>query len=192
MKADIVNRFVIEQITRHRLRKRITVEELAIGSGIPLGSLSSLMVGRYRCNLENLHRLLAHLGVSVREVWPEADPIGITPQVNERTIQVAVEEAESRLPQLVTIDGILSAVCEVFGLHLNDLASPSRKRNLSEARAVAAWLVSEEPHLHVVRLAEWLHRHVSTLFHIARVMKERLKYDEQLVERVEAVRRLLI
>ena len=39
MKADIVNRFVIDQITRNRLQKRITVEELAQGSyplGLPL------------------------------------------------------------------------------------------------------------------------------------------------------------
>ena len=151
-----------------------------------MGSLSNLLVGRYRCSIINLHRLLAHLGVSIVEVWPETT--GITPQVNDRTIRVAIEEAESRLAPLATIDGILTAVCEVYGLHLNDLASPSRRRDLSEARAVAAWLVSEEPHLHVVRLSEWLHRDVSTLFHVARRMKERLEYDEQLAERLEAVR----
>ncbi len=192
MKADIVNRFVIDQITRHRLRKSITIEELAQGSGIPIGSLSCLLVGRYRCSLNNLHRLLAHMGVSIVEVWPESDPIGITPQVNERTIQVAIEEAESRLAPLVTpIDGILSAVCEVYGLPLTDLTSPSRRRVLSEARAVATWLISEKPHLHVVRLSEWLHRDVSTLFHVVRRMKERIGYDSGLAERLEAVRKLL-
>ena len=94
MKADRVNRFVLDQITRHRLQKCITVAELAKGTGIPLGSISNLLVGRYRCNLENLHRLLSHLGVSIREVWPESDTVGITPVVNARTIQVALEEAE--------------------------------------------------------------------------------------------------
>ncbi len=189
MKADIVNRFVISQVTRYRLQKCITVEELARGSGIPLGSLSNLLVGRYRCSIINLHRLLSHLGVSVKDVWPESDPVGITPQVNARTIRVAVQEAESRLAPLLTIDSILSAVSEVYGLHLTELATPSRRRDLSEARAVAAWIVSEQPHLHVVRLSEWLHRDVSTLFHVARRMRERLEYDEQLEERVDAVRR---
>ncbi len=188
MKADVVNRFVIDQITRHRLRKSITIEELAHGSGIPLGSLSCLLVGRYRCSLINLHRLLAHLGVPIREVWPESEPVGITPQVNARTIQVVVEDAEARLAPLVTIDGILSAVCEVYGLPLTDLTSPSRRRVLSEARAVATWLISEQPHLHVVRLSEWLHRDVSTLFHVVRRMKERIGYDSGLAERLEAVR----
>ena len=52
MKRDPVNRFVIAQITRHRLQKRITVQDLAQGTGIPLGSLSNLLVGRYnaRCS----------------------------------------------------------------------------------------------------------------------------------------------
>ena len=189
MKADLVNRFVIDQITRHRLQKRITVEDLARGSGIPLGSLSNLLVGRYRCSLLNLHRLLAHLGLSVMEVWPETT--GITPRVNDRTIRVAIKDAESRLTPLATLDQILVAVCEVYGLHLNELASQSRRRDLSEARAVATWLVSEQPHLTVVRLSEWFHRDVSTLFHVTRRMKERLGYDAQLAERLDSVRRLL-
>ncbi len=43
---------------------------------------------------------------------------------------------------MITLDQVLAAVCEVFGLHLNELASPSRRRDLSEARAVAALLAS--------------------------------------------------
>lgn len=35
MKTDLVNRFVVDQIVRHRLQKGITVEELARGSGTP-------------------------------------------------------------------------------------------------------------------------------------------------------------
>ncbi len=163
--------------------------ELAKGTGIPLGSLSCLMVGRYKCSLLNLHRLLAHLGVSIRDVWPESDPVGITPMVNDRTIQVVIAEAESRLAPLVTIDGILSAVCRVYGLDLAQLSSPSRRRDLSEARAIAAHLASEQPHLKVVRLSEKLGRHVSTLFHIVGRMEERLEYDEQLQERLDAVKK---
>ncbi len=165
--------------------------DLAKGSGIPIGTLSCLLAGHFRCSLLNLHRLLAHLGLSVREVWPESDPVGITPVVNARTIQVAVEEAEARLAPLLTLDQVLVAVCEVYGLHLNELASPSRRRDLSEARAVAALLVSEQPQLKVVRLAEWFHRDVSTFFHTARRMEERLTYDSGLVERLEAVRKVL-
>ncbi len=121
------------------------------------------------------------MGVSIKEVWPEPEPVGITPVVNARTIQVAIQEAESRLAPMVTLDQILVAVCEVYGFSLADLASPSRRRDLSEARAVAALLVSEQPHLRVVRLSEWLHRDVSTLFHVVRRMKERLEYDSGLL-----------
>ena len=89
------------------------------------------------------------------------------------------------------MDQVLVAVCKVYGLHLNELASQSRRRDLSEARAVATWLVSEQPHLTVVRLSDWFHRDVSTLFHVVRRMKERIGYDSGLAERLEAVRKLL-
>ena len=191
MRNDPINRYVIRQVARYRVQKRIRMTELAKGSGIPLGTLSCLLTGHFRCSLLHLHRLLAHLGLSVREVWPESDPIGITPLVTARTIQVAIQEAEAGLGPLATLDEILVAVCEVYGLHLNELASQSRRRDLSEARAVAAFLVNEQPHLKAVRLSEWLGRDVSSLFHVARRMRERLEYDEQLEERVEAVRRLL-
>ena len=188
---DPINRYVMRQVARHRVQKRIRIVDLAKGSGIPLGTLCCLLTGHCRCSLFNLHRLLAHLGLSVREVWPETDPIGITPLVTARTIQVAIQEAEAKLGPLVTLDEILSAVCEASGLHLNELASQSRSRDLSEARAIAVFLVNEQPHLKAVRLSEWLGRDVSSLFHVARRMKERLEYDEQLEERLEAVRLLL-
>ena len=191
MKSDPINRFVMRQVARHRVQKRIRIVELAKGSGIPLGTISCILTGHCRCSLFNLHRPLAHLGVSIREVWPETDPIGITPLVTARTIQVVLEEAEARLAPLLTLDQILVAVCEVYGLHLNELASPSRRRYLSEARAVSALLVSEQPQLKVVRLAEWFHRDASTFFHTARRMEERLTYDPGLAERLEAVRKLL-
>ena len=79
----------------------------------------------------------------------------------------------------------------MYGLRLKELSSPSRRRDLAEARAVATQIVAERPHLTLVELSRLLKRNVSSLSHCVRRMKERLTYDPQLRERVEAVRRLL-
>ena len=123
------------------------------------------------------------------EVWPETP--GITPQVNDRTIRVAMEEAESKLPSLTTVDDVLAAVALVYGFEVDELSTPSRRRDLSEARAVAAYFVREIPFITMVRLSEELHRHVSNFSHIVGRMEERLTYDSRLAGRLEAVRRLL-
>ena len=48
-------------------------------SGIPESSYSCLERGYYRISLQNLHRILQALGVSIDQVWPSGQPVGATP-----------------------------------------------------------------------------------------------------------------
>jgi transcriptional regulator with XRE-family HTH domain len=88
MKTDPVNRFVVAQIVRHRLQKGITVAELAKGTGIPLGSISCLLTGRYRCSLLNLFKILSHMRVGILDVWPGT--FADIPASDFKSIHVAV------------------------------------------------------------------------------------------------------
>ena len=112
-------------------------------------------------------------------------------QVTDSYIRQVVEQASEQQQKLVTHRDIMKTVCKVYGLRLKELSSPSRRRDRAEARAVATRIVAERPHLTLVELSRLLKRNVSSLSHCVRRMKERLTYDQQLQERVEAVRRLL-
>ncbi len=142
MKQDLVNQHVVSRIASIRVRKRITMAALAAGAGIPPGSISCLLTGQYRCSMGNLFRLLYHLEVSIQEVWP-AEPAhyaGKKPKLTDLIISQCIGVAKARLEPPISLDDILDAVCQVYGLKREQLATPSRKRYLTEARAVAAVL----------------------------------------------------
>ncbi|MEE8584019.1 MAG: helix-turn-helix domain-containing protein, partial [Acidobacteriota bacterium] len=125
----------------------------------------------------------------ITEVWPEARHPG--ERVTERSILADIEAAKVKVIPPLDLADVLKAVKQVYGVYYAELASPSRERRLSEARAVATQIVSELPHLTLVDLSALLNRDVSSLSHCVRRMKEWLEYDPQIRERLEAVRRLL-
>ena len=189
MQADAINSYVVERIRRQRVAQRLRVADMARRTGIPLGSYSCLETGRYRLSLESLFRILAVLGTGVADVWPEQQ--GPVEQVTDSYILQTVEQAREAQPKLTRYHDILQAVCEAYGLKPEQLSSPSRRRDLSEARTVVLILTREQPHLTLAGLSRLLRRDVSSLSHCLRRLKPRLEYDRHLAERIESARRRL-
>ena len=192
MAIDAINAYVLECIRRVRIEKGLRVQDMAQRTGIPLGSYSCLETGRYRMSLENLFRILHVLGMDISDVWPSTNrrPKPVK-KVDDAFIRETVEQARGRHVGQLSLDDILEIICDEFAVSRQHLASPSRRRDVSEARTVAAVLVREQRHLTMVSLSRVLRRDVSTLAHCMRRLKERLKYDRHLAERIKSARRRL-
>lgn len=189
-KTDPVNDFVCSTVRRIRIEKGIRVQDMARRSGIPLGSYSCLETGRYRMSLENLFRILQVLGTDIQQVWP-GEITEWVEEVDEEFIEQWVERAKARQVPLVTMEEVQQAVCETYSIEREDLSSPSRRRDLAEARAVATVLVKETPHLALVELSRLLKRDVSSLSHSLRRTYDRLSYDRALRLKIRQARRTL-
>ncbi len=132
--------------------------------------------------LENLFRVLAVLGLEIQEVWPAPLQQGPVKKVTSSFIRQSVEAAEKRRPKPVGYDDILRTVCKLYGVS-QELCSPSRRGDLSEARTVATVLVREQRHLKLVELSRLLKRDVSSLGHCLR-----LQFDSELEARIRESR----
>ena len=189
-KTNLVNDFICANIRRIRIDKGLRVQDIAARSGIPLGSYSCLETGRYRLNLENLFRILHVLGADISQIWP-GSVSEAREQVDDRFVRETVRAAQAGRPRKLHLDDILGAVCEIYGIAEKALTSPSRRRDLAEARTVATILTREVHHLSLVSLSRRLNRDVSSLSHCLRRLGERLTYDRQLKSRIREARTAL-
>lgn len=186
----LVNRYVGECLRRIRIAKSIKVQEVARRAGLPASSYSCLEGGWYNINLDNLFRILQVLEADVTEVWPRGN-IGANGIVDDEAVAGLLEEARANQPQEVSVDNVLDAVAEIYGVTREALASGSRKRKLSEARTVAAVLVKEIPQLTLTELAEALNVHISSLSHCTKRLRARADKDDRVLRRAEEVRQKL-
>ncbi len=189
-KTNLVNDFICANIRRIRIDKGLRVQDIAARAGIPLGSYSCLETGRYRLNLENLFRILHVLGADISQVWP-GSVSEAREWVDDRFIRETVRAAKAGRPRNLSLDDIVAAVCEIYGISEKALTSPSRRRDLAEARTVATILTREVRHLSLVSLSRRLKRDVSSLSHCLRRLHDRLSYDRQLRARIREARRAL-
>lgn len=90
-------------------------------------------------------------------------------QVMAQTDEVAVK---------ISLDDLLALVAREFEIDLRDLCSVSRKRNLTEARGVAAWLVAETGQHTLAELARCMHRDPSALSLQAKKVRERAMSEQ--------------
>lgn len=189
-KTDPVNEFVSSTVRRIRIEKGIRVQDMARRTGIPLGSYSCLETGRYRMSLENLFRILQVLGTDIQQVWP-GEITEWVEEVDDEFIEKWVARARARQVPQVSLQDVEQAVCETYAIDRQQLASPSRRRELAEARAVATVLVKETPHLSLVELSRLMRRDVSSLSHALRRTYDRLSYDRALRLKIRHARRTL-
>lgn len=190
MAVDAINGAVVSRIRQIRIAKRLRVQDLAERAGIPLGSYSCLDTGRYRMSLENLFRALTVLETDITEVWPRGG--GEVESVSRDYIERAAADFRSQAPRQVSYRDILKAVCGIYKTSRKKLSSPSRRRDLAEARTVATILFKEQRHLTLAGLSRILKRDVSTLSHCLRRLDYRLEHDEHLRVRISDSRRRLI
>ncbi len=109
---------------------------------------------------------------------------------DEQFIEDALAKAEEKLKTL-TIDQIIEAVCAVYEMTPSMLAEPSRRRKVTEARAMASLLVLDADNLTLTELSKTLHRELSGLSQAAGRLRKRLQDDQSLVLRLDRIKKQL-
>ena len=87
-----------------------------------------------------------------------------------------------------SIDVVIAAVCEVFEITESALASAGQGRNISEARAIAAWMVREISGDKLSALGKKIGRDTSSLSSACKRLGERTKNEPEMAARMELVR----
>lgn len=96
----------------------------------------------------------------------------------------ALSQAEERPVNRVTLDEVISKVCERFGISEEELAATGKARPASEARAVAAFLTRELAHLSLTELAKKMGREVSAVSQAARRFEKMAHVNVQVTEMI--------
>ena len=104
----------------------------------------------------------------------------------------ALGKASRQLRRRTTLDQVIAAVCEQYGIDRQDFFSGSRQKRISEPRAVAALLVRDLDHLSLTALGRELQRDLSGLSQAAGRLERKLKQDRQLSEIVDSLREVLV
>lgn len=99
---------------------------------------------------------------------------------------------ERTKPVAVTIDNALVAVCEACGLTVEEMRSPSKGLRVSEARALAAWLVLNFCGGTLTELGRNVGRDVTTLSSAVKRLVSRSKKDGEIAARMDSVRKAAI
>jgi putative transposase len=97
-----------------------------------------------------------------------------------QAVRRAAKVSRSRL----TLDGVISRVCRMYGMRESQLVAPGKVRAPAEARGVVALIVREAPHLSLTELSERFGRDLTTLSTAASRLVARVKTDQGLAERL--------
>ncbi|ACM19400.1 transposase, Y1_Tnp domain-containing [Geotalea daltonii FRC-32] len=84
------------------------------------------------------------------------------------------------------LDELIDAICRRYGIAAKELKAPGKKRPFSEARAVAAVLVQESPHLTLTELGKVLQRDITALGKAAQRLIRQA--DARLIKLLEELR----
>lgn len=99
-------------------------------------------------------------------------------------IERVLDEKEKKQRHRASLDKIMVEVCRHFSLEEKDFSVLGKGRSLSEARAIAAWLVLELGACTLVELGKRTGRDVSTLSSAAKRLQIRSKTDLKLAGRM--------
>ncbi|MDY6849017.1 MAG: transposase [Thermodesulfobacteriota bacterium] len=106
---------------------------------------------------------------------------------DDRFIGEALFQAEEPARENLSLDALIESVCRAYGLSKAELASRSRVRQISEARAMAALFVRETEMLMMVDLGREIKQDVSSLSQAARRLEMRIESDSHLEKRFREI-----
>lgn len=106
---------------------------------------------------------------------------------DESFVEAALGQAEEPVSRPLSLETVTEVVCSAYGLTQEQIASRSRVRQVSEARAVAALLVREAEGVALVDLGKRLNQDLSSLSQAARRLELRIKEDSDLGAKFEAI-----
>ncbi len=145
------------------------------------------MFGRRRREAVKGYREFMARGEGLR--YEDVESLGQVVKGDEEFALQRFERAREIEPRIRGLkeSRILAAVGAIFDLGVEDLRGPSRRRDLSEARAVAGYLGRRLGGFSWARTARYLHRDESTLVRNIQRLEEVLKSSARLRRRVSAV-----
>jgi len=142
------------------------------------------------------HRAIAHY----RDFVEEGQPSGYRREFHRGTyegrilgddsfVEDVLAGCKEKLSDHPTLEAIVEAVCVLYDLRPQDLSSRRRTQHVSEARALAAYVVRETKGLELASLGRYLKHDPSTLSQAARRLESRLGHDGVLVEKVTQIQK---
>lgn len=95
----------------------------------------------------------------------------------------ALRHAACDMTPRYTVADIVSGICQAYSVDIEQLRAPGKQRPFTEARALAACMVLEAPHLTLTELGKKLNRTVVPLGRAARKLAQRIEKDPELRKR---------
>ncbi len=99
--------------------------------------------------------------------------------------------AREELKNRWSYDQVINSVCIIYGISTELLCEPGKRQPAAEARAVAAYLVQNNQYLSLTKLGEILCRDLSALSRAAGRLRDRIKRDSGLKNRMISIKKHL-
>jgi putative transposase len=96
---------------------------------------------------------------------------------DDKFVDDAFQESHQERTPAWTLSILINVICNRYRITEEELQSPGKARPFSEARALAAVMVTEAPHLHLTQLSKLLNREVSALSKAAQRMLEQSRSE---------------
>jgi putative transposase len=111
---------------------------------------------------------------------------------DDRFAERILHQAKERIGRKVTLDEIMEKVCSVYGLEVEEVISPGKRRGLSQARGMICWLARETGYLSLTELSKRFKRDLSALSAAIRRLAENSRTDIMVAERMAKLKSELV